>query len=94
MTVRDLIETVGPDGLDRELSFLLQGAKGIGCSREITNIHCVDHASWKKSVCIYGRNDTLKIDETKEVKKHFADIKRQNREYAKAHKNDAREATE
>lgn len=86
MTVRDLIDLVGPDGLDREIDVLLQGAKGIGCSRKIDDAHVIDHSTGKKSVCIYASNKTIQISDTKETKKHFADMRKRNREAARAAK--------
>lgn len=86
MTVRDLITLVGPDGLDREIDFLLVGAKGIGCSRIIDDAHTIDHNTGRKAVCLYGSNMTIQISDTKETRKYFADLRKRNREYAKANR--------
>ena len=86
MTVRDLIDLVGPDGLDRDIDILLQGAKGIGCSHGIIDSHVIDHTTGRKAVCLYAKNDTIQISDTKETKKKFADMRKRNREYAKAAK--------
>lgn len=86
MTVRDLIDLVGPDGLDREIDLCLVGGKGVGCSRSIDDAQVIDHNTGKKSVCIYGSNNTIQISDTKETRKYFADMRKRNREYAKANK--------
>lgn len=86
MTVRDLMDLVGPDGLDTEIALAICGGKGVGFSRSIDNAKIVDHKNGEKEVCIWGYNDTIQISDTKETKKYFADIRKRNREYAKAEK--------
>lgn len=83
MTVRDLIDLAGPDGLDREIDFVLVGGKGVGCSRSIYDAQVIDHNTGRKAVCLYGSNKTIQISDTKETKKYFADLRKRNREYAK-----------